>query len=82
MSITPELGAITRSNGISGQYSFRVPVTYPGEVASIVEFVGNEHGGPIVMVSNGIQTFVSDPERFGQFSPEWVRRFFAASPRV
>jgi hypothetical protein len=79
MDITPELGTITRTNGIAGQYSYRVPVTYPGEGTSVVEFVGNEHGGPIVMISSGgAQTFVSEPERFGEFSPEWVRRFFGA----
>ncbi|MBM4574926.1 hypothetical protein GS896_25505 [Rhodococcus hoagii] len=75
---TPELGAITRTSGVAGQFSYRVPVTYPGEGTRTVEFVGSEYGGPITMISNGNQTFVSEPERFGEFSPTWVRRFFGA----
>lgn len=79
MGITPELGTITRINAVAGQYKYRVPVTYPGEATSVVEFVGNEYGGPIVVISSsGAQTFVSEPERFGEFSPEWVRRYFGA----
>ncbi|ULD39026.1 hypothetical protein [Rhodococcus qingshengii] len=77
MSDKPEIGKISRANGIAGQYSFSVPVTYPGEDTSVVQFVGNTNGGPIVMITgNGTQTFVRDPERFGEFSPEWIRRFF------
>ncbi|MBM4719611.1 hypothetical protein GS449_14340 [Rhodococcus hoagii] len=28
---TPELGAITRTSGVAGQFSYRVPVTYPAK---------------------------------------------------
>lgn len=78
MSITPELGTITHTNGIAGQHSYHVSVTYPGEATRTVQFVGNEHGGPITMISNGDQVFVTDPGRFGPFSPDWVRRFFSS----
>ena len=82
---TPTLGNIVRSNGIAGQLSYRVDVTYPGEPCKPVVFVGNELGGPIVMIttsSNGTeaQVFVDDPARFGVFGPEWVRRFFGTVP--
>lgn len=76
----PKLGEIRRENGIAGQISYSVAVTYPGEAASTVQFIGSTYGGPVVMVSaNGTQTFVEDPGRFGPFGPEWVRRFFGGS---
>lgn len=72
------LGKITKQNGPAGQVSYTVPVTYPGEPAETVTFVGSTYGGPVVMVTPaGHQTFVTDPGRHGEFGPEWVRRFFA-----
>lgn len=77
MSERPELGKITRTNGIAGQLSYSVPVTYVGEETRVVEFVGNELGGPVVMITGSAgQTFVDEPSRFGEFGPTWVRRFF------
>ena len=77
MSERPELGKITRTTGIAGQISYRVPVTYPDEETRAVEFVGNEYGGPVVMITRTTgQTPVDDASRFGDFSPTWVRRFF------
>lgn len=74
----PKLGEIRRENGIAGQISYSVAVTYPGESASTVQFVGSSYGGPVTMVTaSGMQTHVDDPGRFGEFGPEWVRRFFA-----
>jgi hypothetical protein len=82
--MAPELGAITRHNGIAGQVAYSVPVTYPGEGTETVMFIGTiyaEFGpGRIVMVtdtwSGGIS--VDDPSRFGhKLGPEWVRAFFA-----
>jgi hypothetical protein len=76
--MTAILGAIVRRNGVAGQVSYTVPVTYPGEATERITFVGNVYGGPVVMVTpSGVQTFVTEPVRFGPFSPEWVRRFFA-----
>ncbi|WP_301850435.1 hypothetical protein [Rhodococcus pyridinivorans] len=78
MRIAPELGPIIKKNGIAGQFSFCVSVTYPGESPQTVEFVGRAQGETVVMCHGGEQTFVDDPGRFGDFSPEWVRRFYAA----
>jgi hypothetical protein len=76
--MTPTLGTITRTNGVAGQISYTVPVTYPGEATERITFIGSAYSGPVVMVSpSGAQTFVHDPGRFGKFNPEWVRRFFA-----
>lgn len=76
----PQLGEIRRANGIAGQVSYSVAVTYPGEAVSTVQFIGSTYGGPVVMVSaSGMQTFVKDPARFGEFGPEWVRSFFGGS---
>lgn len=72
------LGKITKHNGVAGNFSYSVPVTYEGEPAETITFHGSVYGAPIVMETmHGTQTFVTDPGRFGEFSPEWVRRFFA-----
>lgn len=77
------LGKITRENGVAGQIAYSVNVSYPEDNNPDarpyrVTFVGNSFGGPIVMITRGNPsgTFVRDPERFGPFGPEWVRRFF------
>ena len=76
----PELGKITRQNGVAGQVSYSVKVTYPGAAPSVVQFVGSTFGGPVVMVTRTFgQQFVRDQGRFGPFGPEWVRRFFEGS---
>ena len=73
-----KLGKITRTNGVAGQLSYGVTVTYPDEPPERVAFVGNVYGGPILMLSHGRQTWIADPGRQGvEFSPEWVRRFFS-----
>jgi hypothetical protein len=74
----PMLGPIRKARGVAGELCFTVEVTYEGEPPSVLSFVGNVYGGPVVMVMpSGRQTFVSDPGRFGEFGAEWVRRFFA-----
>jgi len=72
-----KLGKITRTNGVAGQFCYTVTVQYAGEPAERVTFVSSVYGGPVIMLSHGRQTYVTDPERLGEFSPEWVRRFFA-----
>ncbi len=74
----PVLGNIKRSNGVAGQVSYTVEVTYPDEETSPVTFVGSVYGGPVVMITPGVPSgvFVNDVERFGVFEPDWVRRFF------
>lgn len=75
---TPTLGPIRRRNGVAGQVAYDVTVTYPGEDAARVSFVGSTFGGPVLMVTaSGVETFVTDPARFGAFGPGWVRRFFS-----
>lgn len=68
---------ITRKSGVAGQVSYSATVTY-GEHGGrdVVTFVGSIYGGPVVMISSAFQTFVSGPDRFGTFGPEWVRNFF------
>lgn len=80
-STAPKLGKITRHNGVAGQFSYSVTVTYPDEPPMRAEFVGSVYGGPVVAISPGFgQTFVFEPARFGKFSPTWVRRYFGTEP--
>lgn len=73
----PKIGKIKRTNGVAGQISYSTTVQYPEEPPMKVQFVGSVYGGPVVAISPGFgQTFVSDPNRFGKFSPAWVRRYF------
>ena len=76
----PTLGKIRRHNGVAGQVSYSVPVTFRDEDTSVVTFVGSVYGGPVLMQTEVIPrgVFVVDVERFGKFSPEWVRRFFSS----
>ena len=79
-SDSPRILKISRGKTFAGQRSITAEVQYPGEKPSRVEFVGPSIGGPgpVVMISRpaGHQTFVTDPSRFGNFGPDWVRRFF------
>jgi hypothetical protein len=71
--------SIRKSAGIAGQFSVTARVEYPGEGRSTVTFVGSHYGGPVVMRTGGVETFVTDPGRFGEFGTDWVRRFFTAA---
>jgi hypothetical protein len=63
-----------RHNGIAGQFS--VVATIDDEDGfRAVEFIGSEYGGPVVMRTGAVETFVTDPGRFGKFGIEWVQRF-------
>jgi hypothetical protein len=74
----PTLGKIRKQNGVAGQVSCSVPVTYPGEPTRLVTFIGSNYDGPVVMVQpDGQQTGVSEPSRYGSFGEAWVRSFFA-----
>lgn len=75
--VAPTLGTIRRHNGVAGQFALAVTVTYPGEDPRIVEFVGSCYGGPVLMVTDHGECWVTDPGRFGEFGKDWVRRFFA-----
>lgn len=77
--MTPSIGEVREQSGLAGQVAYSVPVTYAGEPTETLTFVGSVYGGPVVMVTgSGMQTFVVEPGRFGEFGPEWVRRFFNA----
>jgi hypothetical protein len=71
---------LTRHAGIAGQFAITARVEYPGFPLQIVTFIGSTYGGPVVMrCESGRETFVTDPERFGEFGEAWVREFFARS---
>jgi hypothetical protein len=69
--------SITKTQGVAGQVAYIARVEYENEAQSVVTFVGSEYGGPVVMVTEHAQHFVTDPGRFGKFGPQWVRNFFA-----
>ena len=78
---SPLVEKVKRHPGIAGQFSVSALVTYPGESAQAISFVGSSFGGPVAMVTDmwGQQP-VSDPARFGSFSADpvsWVHAFCA-----
>jgi hypothetical protein len=79
MTDQPTIHAIRKSAGIAGQFSVTADVEYPDEPRRALTFVGSTYGGPVLMRTEGMETFVTDPGRFGDFGTEWVRRFFAAA---
>lgn len=76
---------VKRLAGVAGQFAVVATVehTFDGEAeTSTVMFVGSTYGGPVVMRTtsargNPVETFVTDPWRFGKFGVAWVERFFA-----
>lgn len=80
-----------RHNGIAGQYSYDVTLTYryPSFIANgvtypettethDVSFVGSVYGSPIVVVSHNWEIVVTDWRRFGDtLNPDWIRSFYA-----
>lgn len=75
--VTPTVTKVFQRKGIAGQFSVQATVTYPGEDSRIVEFVGSAFGGPVLMVTDLGETWVTEPGRFGKFGKSWVKRFFA-----
>ena len=64
-------------HGVAGQVS-AVAVYDDGDYSSIIELVGSIYGGPVVLVTDASQVFVTDPSRFGDFGVDprgYVRRF-------
>lgn len=74
-----EVLAVKQTGGIAGQVRYTASVKYPAEDMSTVSFYGSVYGGPVIMATEGWPEgiLVTDPSRFGEFGPEWVRRFFA-----
>lgn len=75
--VTPTVTKVLTRKGVAGQFAVAATVAYPGEEPKTVEFVGSTYGGPVYMVTDTFQTWVTDPGRFGDFGTDWVRRFFA-----
>lgn len=82
---------VRKRAGIAGQVRYTVEVTtttYPhndeeGETVTdeyAVHLVGSVYGspGPVMLVSNGVESYVVDPHRFGEtFDAAWAYRFAA-----
>jgi hypothetical protein len=79
MTDSPQISRVRRHAGIAGQFSVSAEVSYPDEPAREIAFVGSVYGGPVVMRTGTLETFVSDPGRFGEFGEDWVRRFLGES---
>jgi hypothetical protein len=76
---------VKRANGVAGEIAVSGLVTYPGEDARWVTFVGSAYGGAPVMIMgrnryDRPQSFVREPSRFGTFEADpvaWFHSFFA-----
>jgi hypothetical protein len=79
MTDQPHIYFVRKSAGIAGQFAVNARVGYQDEAPRDVAFVGSVYGGPVVMRTEGMETFVTDPARFGDFGTEWVQRFFGAA---
>ncbi len=75
-TVRPTLSGMRRYNGTAGQFSLAVEVSYPGEDKRTVEFVGSRYGGPVLMLTDTAEVWVTEPGRFGVFGKDWVRRFY------
>ena len=74
----PRVLRISRGGAMADRRVLVVDVQYPDEEPMRVHFAGpSGRVGPVVMIANGAQMFVSDPARFGPFGEDWVRKFFA-----
>lgn len=73
----PTVTKMFQRRGVAGQFAVQCTVTYPGEDPRVMEFVGSEHGGSVLMVTDTGECWVTDPGRFGVFGKAWVRRFFS-----
>lgn len=74
---TPVVERITSNVGMAGQIAYTAHVRYGNEPVQYVSFASSRYGGPVVMVTENMESvFVTEPERFGRLSPRWVRRFY------
>lgn len=77
----PVLVSLRRQYGVAGQEAWMAEVDYGGET-SYVQFVGSPFGapGPVIMIVNENQTFVTAAGRFGErFGRKWIEAFFASA---
>lgn len=73
--VAPEVSKIFMRKG-EVQVAIQATVTYPGEEPMVVEFVGSRYGGPVLMVTEHGEIWVTEPGRFGTFGKNWVLRFY------
>lgn len=89
--IPKTLGRMRRRNGVAGQYSYSLTVTYhmpdfhagrTVDDVTHVAFVGSEHGAPVVMVTDsGAQTPVDNWRQYGpKLNRAWIRSFYGVEP--
>ena len=78
--VGPRILNITGGESMADRRVYNVVVQYPGESSKNIGFAGPASGtGPVVMITQRGQVFVTDPSRFGKFGRDWIRRFFEAS---
>lgn len=69
-------------SGIAGQIGVSVIEVGNGPKRVSGSFFGSTYGGPVVMIlPSGLQTFVTNPERFGKFEADrvaWAAAFTSA----
>jgi hypothetical protein len=79
--MTAEVLSIRRRSGVAGAFTITVVSRHEGEEPMTVTFHGSVYGGPIVMEMGKVQTFVTNPGRFGEkLTEDWVRRFVTELP--
>ena len=82
---------LVRTDGLAGQISVTHYIAGGGDDSrgQWAQFVGSLYGGPVVLVvpstvSGTLQTFVTDPERFGDFATNplaWAKSFLFSDTR-
>jgi len=78
-AVGPRILKITGGDSLADRRVYNAVVQYPGEPSKHVGFSGPASGtGPVVMITQRGQVFVTDPSRFGKFGRDWIRRFFEA----
>jgi hypothetical protein len=79
--MTPQLANIARRNGVCGEYTYSVEVTYAGQDTKVVQFSTGLFGKTytVHMVDGDTRCDVSQSWRYGSpLGPEWIRTFYAA----
>lgn len=71
-----------RQNGIAGQFSYAATVEYSAadfHETHYVAFYGTDYGHSVVIVTEALHTFVTDPGRYGPaLDPQWITNYYAA----
>jgi hypothetical protein len=81
----PTLANITRHDGVVGEYSYSVEVTYPGQRTTVVKFSTGTFGKTyqVHMTTEDTTEAVSEAWRYGSpLSPEWIHKLYSSPDRV